>query len=117
MLRFCSCLPEYIRYICSNHVCPSYPIPTPEQNLCLLSGARVLPHAPRPRSRTVCNISALPPEVRDLIATALSGKNCVALEEIELISALNYGGLAVLRDCWQRFGLERLFATMPTTIW
>ena len=66
-----------------------------------------------PRSRTVCNISALPPEVRDLIATALSGKNCVALEEIELISALNYGGLAVLRDCWQRFGLERLFAPVP----
>ena len=37
----------------------------------------------------------------------------MALEEIELISALNYGGLAVLRDCWQRFGLERLFATVP----
>src|SRR5262249_14545985 len=34
-----------------------------------------------PRSRTVCNISALPPEVRDLIAQALSGKSCVALEE------------------------------------
>src|SRR5690349_22730875 len=63
-----------------------------------------------PRSRTVCNISALPPEVRDLIATALSGKSCVALEQIELTSALNYGGLAVLRDGWQRFGLEKLFA-------
>ena len=63
-----------------------------------------------PRSRTVCNISALPPEVRDLIATALSGKSCVALEQIELTSALNYGGLAVLRDAWQRFGLEKLFA-------
>jgi transposase len=66
-----------------------------------------------PRSRTVCNISALPPEVRDLIATALSGKTCVALEEIELSSALNYGGLAVLRDSWQRFGLEKLFAEVP----
>src|SRR3974377_1404912 len=66
-----------------------------------------------PRSRTVCNISALPPEVRDLIATALSGKSCVALEEIELTSALNYGGLAVLRDSWQRFGLEKLFAEVP----
>jgi hypothetical protein len=62
-----------------------------------------------PRSRTVCNISALPPEVRDLIATALSGETCVALEEIELSSALNYGGLAVLRDSWQRFGLEVKF--------
>jgi hypothetical protein len=66
-----------------------------------------------PRSRTVCNISALPPEVRDLIATALSGKSCVALEQIELTSALNYGGLAVLRDGWQRFGLEKLFADVP----
>jgi transposase len=66
-----------------------------------------------PRSRTVCNISALPPEVRDLIASALSGKTCVALEQIELTSALNYGGLAVLRDGWQRFGLEKLFADVP----
>src|SRR5262249_58278724 len=66
-----------------------------------------------PRSRTVCNISALPPEVRDLIAQAVSSKTCVALEEIELSSALNYGGLAVLRDSWQRFGLERLFAEVP----
>jgi transposase len=63
-----------------------------------------------PRSRTVCNISALPPEVRELITLALSGKSLVALEELELAGALDYGGLAVLRDGWQRFGLERLFA-------
>jgi hypothetical protein len=62
-----------------------------------------------PRSRTVCNISALPPQVRELIAAALSGKTCVAFEELELSSALNYGGLAVVRDAWQRFELERLF--------
>jgi transposase len=66
-----------------------------------------------PRSRTVCNISALPPELRDLITAALSGKTYVALEEIELSSALNYGGLAVVRDAWQRFGLERLFVEVP----
>jgi transposase len=66
-----------------------------------------------PRSRTVCNISALPPEVRELIAAALSGKTCVAVEELELSSALNYGGLAVVRHAWQRFGLERLFADVP----
>src|SRR5262249_56188100 len=47
------------------------------------------------------------------IAQALSGKSCVVLEEIELTSALNYGGLAVLRDSWQRFGLEKLFAEVP----
>jgi transposase len=66
-----------------------------------------------PRSRTVCNISALPPEVRDLIGAALSGRTCVALEQIELSSALNYGGLAVLREGWQRFGVEKLFADVP----
>jgi DDE family transposase len=65
-----------------------------------------------PRSRTVCNISALPPEVRELIAAALSGKTCVPLEAIELSSALSYGGLAVLREAWERFGLERLFADL-----
>jgi transposase len=62
-----------------------------------------------PRSRTVCNISPLPAEVRELIAAALSGKSLVALEELQLSAALDYGGLAVLRDAWQRFGLERLF--------
>jgi transposase len=66
-----------------------------------------------PRSRTVCNLSALPPEVRDLVAAALSGQTCVVLEQIELSQALDYGGLAVLRDAWQRFGLEKLFADVP----
>ena len=66
-----------------------------------------------PRSRTVCNISALPPEVRDLVAAALSGQTCVVLERIELSHALDYGGVAVLRDAWQRFGLEKLFAEVP----
>ena len=66
-----------------------------------------------PRSRTVCNISALPPEVRELVAAALSGQTCVVLEQIELSHALDYGGLAVLRDAWQRFGLEKLFADVP----
>ena len=66
-----------------------------------------------PRSRTVCNISALPPAVRELVAAALSGQTCVMLEQIELAHALDYGGLAVLRDAWQRFGLEKLFAEVP----
>jgi transposase len=66
-----------------------------------------------PRSRTVCNISALPQEVRELIAAALSGKTFVALEHLELTSALDYGGLAVLREAWQRFGLEKLFGAVP----
>ena len=66
-----------------------------------------------PRSRTVCNITALPPEVRELIAAALAGQPCVPLEGLELSSALNYGGLAVLRDAWARFGLEKVLAALP----
>ena len=66
-----------------------------------------------PRSRTICNISGLPPDVRDLITAALAGKPCAALEGLELESAFNYGGLAVLRDAWQRFGLERVLAAIP----
>jgi transposase len=66
-----------------------------------------------PRSRTVCNISALPAEVRDLVTAALSGKPCVAIEEIQLSSALDYGGLAVLRDGWRRFSMDKLFVDVP----
>jgi hypothetical protein len=66
-----------------------------------------------PRSRTVCNLSGLPPDVRELITAALAGKPCAALESLELQSALNYGGLAVLRDAWQRFGLDRVLEAIP----
>src|SRR6476660_9423670 len=62
-----------------------------------------------PRSRTVCNISALPPAVRELVAAALSGQTCVVLEQIELAHALDYGGLAVLRDAWQNVSDWRSF--------
>jgi hypothetical protein len=51
--------------------------------------------------------------VRDLITAALAGKPCAALEDLELESALNYGGLAVLRDAWQRFGLDRALEAIP----
>ena len=53
------------------------------------------------RSRTVC------------CAAALSGQTCVVLEQIELSQALDCDGLAVLRDAWQRFRSEKLFADMP----
>ena len=66
-----------------------------------------------PRSRTVCNISGLPADLRDLITAALAGKPCAALESLELESALNYGGLAVLRHAWHRFGLERVLEAIP----
>ena len=67
-----------------------------------------------PRSRTVCNITALPPPVRQLITEALAGQRFVAAEKIALHQALDYGGLAVLVEAWQQLGLERLFAGLGT---
>ena len=63
-----------------------------------------------PRSRTVCNITGLPPDVRDLVAAGLRNEPVIPLHGIKLDGALDYGGLAVLADAWQRFGLDRLFS-------
>jgi transposase len=67
-----------------------------------------------PRSRTVCNITDLPPVTRDLIAASLKGQNLVPAQECRLDQALDYGGLAVLRDAWSRFQLDELFAGLGT---
>lgn len=61
-----------------------------------------------PRSRTVCNITGLPASVRDLVCEALKGKSFVDSENVELESSLDYGGLAVLADAWERFGMTHL---------
>jgi transposase len=62
-----------------------------------------------PRSRTVCNITPLPPDTRDLIAQSLHGQSFVPDDQLELAEALSFGGLAVLRQSWDQFNLERLF--------
>jgi transposase len=62
-----------------------------------------------PRSRTVCNITELPPQTRDLIAASLKGQDFLPAEQIQLHDALDYGGLAVLNDAWTRFRLDQLF--------
>jgi hypothetical protein len=62
-----------------------------------------------PRSRTVCNITALPPDTRDLLAQSLRGQTFVPTDQLELAQALSFGGLAVLRQAWDQFDLERLF--------
>jgi hypothetical protein len=40
-----------------------------------------------------------------------------AIESVEMLHTVrehaSYGGLAVLRDAWQRFGLEKLFVEVP----
>lgn len=66
-----------------------------------------------PRSRTVCNVTALPEEAREALGLALKGKRLVAFDELNLGSALDYGGLAVLDDAWKRYALDELFAGVP----
>lgn len=63
-----------------------------------------------PRSRTVCNITDLPPHTRDLIAASLKGQTFLPADEIQLHQALDYGGLAVLNDAWARFRLAEALA-------
>ena len=63
-----------------------------------------------PRSRTICNITELPPLTRTLIADSLKGKDFLPTSELALHEALDYGGLAVLNDAWSRFRLDELFA-------
>jgi hypothetical protein len=68
-----------------------------------------------PRSRTVCNITELPPPTRDLIAASLKGQSFVATQALQLHEALDYGGLAVLNHTWQRFERDRLLAAMGSS--
>jgi transposase len=65
-----------------------------------------------PRSRTVCNITDLPEDTRDLIAASLRGQRFVATSELQLHEALDFGGLVVLNDAWSRFHLDELFADL-----
>jgi transposase len=67
-----------------------------------------------PRSRTLCNITDLPEQVRDLVAASLRGTSFVPAQDFRLHSALDYGGLAVLNDAWHRFGLDQFISTLGT---
>jgi transposase len=62
-----------------------------------------------PRSRTICNITDLPAQTRDLIVASLKGQNFLPADQVQLHDALDYGGLAVLNDAWSRFRLADLF--------
>ena len=62
-----------------------------------------------PRSRTICNITKLPEEIRLLIGAALKGSEPIPGEELRLDQALDYGGIAVLKEAWEKYGLDRLF--------
>lgn len=67
-----------------------------------------------PRSRTICNLSGLPEEVRQLIAASLRGEPLVPARDLKLTGTQDYGGLAVLDDAWRRFGLDRFLSGLGT---
>ena len=67
-----------------------------------------------PRSRTICNITGLPDVVRDIVAASLRGTSFIPAQDLQLHSALDYGGLAVLSDAWHRFGLDRFMSGLGT---
>ncbi len=66
-----------------------------------------------PRSRTLCNITALPAQTRELITQSLRGQSFVPTEQLALTDALSFGGLAVLRQAWDELALGRLFQELP----
>src|SRR5215472_4344556 len=67
-----------------------------------------------PRSRTICNITALPEQTRELIAQSLRGKSFFATEDLQLTDAWSFGGLAVLRQSWDALNLDRLFSRVES---
>jgi transposase len=67
-----------------------------------------------PRSRTLCNITALPERTRDLIAQSLRGQTFVATDQVGLTDAWSFGGLAVLRHHWDALELDRLFSPLAS---
>ena len=68
-----------------------------------------------PRSRTICNITDLPVQTRDLIVASLKGQDFLPADQVQLHEALDYGGLAVLNDAWSRFHLGELFTDIGST--
>jgi transposase len=67
-----------------------------------------------PRSRTVCNISKLPAEVRHMVASALGGKPLLEQDSIQVREAMDCGGLAVLVEAWKQLGVDALLAAVGT---
>jgi hypothetical protein len=63
-----------------------------------------------PRSRTVCNITALPPATRDLITASLKGQEVLPAEPLQLETALDYGGWPSSRTPGPAFRLDELLA-------
>jgi hypothetical protein len=58
-----------------------------------------------PRGRTICNLTHLPKEVREMVAEALKGNLLVPIERLEVNNIHCFGGCVVLEDAARRHGL------------
>jgi len=67
-----------------------------------------------PRSRTVCNVTGLAENVRALITQALRGQTLVPSDALSLSGAFDCGGLVVLVDAWDRYGMDTVFGRIGT---
>ena len=66
-----------------------------------------------PRGRTICNLTHLPKEVRDMVAHALRGESLVPVERLEVNNIHSFGGCVVLEDAARRYDLPALLAPLP----
>ncbi|MDD4933504.1 MAG: hypothetical protein PHO89_08590 [Methylacidiphilaceae bacterium] len=62
------------------------------------------------KTRLIANVTRLPEDVREVLAAALRKKPLVSLDVLQAQEALDYGGLAVLEEAWQRFGLDEVLS-------
>jgi len=65
-----------------------------------------------PRGRTICNLTHLPKEVRDMVGQALRGQSLVPLDRLEVNNIHSFGGCVVLADAGCRHGLPELLAPL-----
>lgn len=65
-----------------------------------------------PRGRTICNLTHLPKEVRDMVGRALKGETLVPLSRLELNEIHSFGACLVMNDAAERFGLPSLLAPL-----
>ena len=65
-----------------------------------------------PRGRTICNLTHLPKEVRELVALALRGQSLVPLDRLEVNNIHSCGGCVVLHDASDRYALPDLLTPL-----
>ncbi len=65
-----------------------------------------------PRGRTICNLTHLPKEVRDMVGQALRGESLVPLDKLEVNNIHSCGGCVVLEDAAKRYPVAEWLAPL-----